>query len=841
MTPERAEPSRDRPVLFGRVSEPRSIPGPTARANQRVTYGNIGGRVSRVDDRLDEALVEMQNQVDLATSINAADPQLVLVLEAVEDRIDLVDAARRLGLEVLVEAESAMDPDDEYSLRSDRATDPVVHTSLHAVCADQAAFDRLRRAWNTWKTTQQVPGNAPLRDFFAHLRDIRPWGPQDRLRMIQSTEYLEQLLPDQQHPVELELWFRVSAASRQKAQDEVTRLVVEEGGEVLSAVVIAEAGYHGISCTVSTELLRSLAAGDASQVQLLRSSNIMFFRVTGQLSTPEVVAAESPTGPAGPLPSGAPILAFLDGVPLANHPALEGRVQILDPDDLESRYGADERRHGTHMVSAAIWGDLSAASEPLTKPVLVRPVMAPANDTLTRTEELPRDWLTPDLMWRAFRDLYEASDNAESAAPNVVIVNLSMGDPATPFDTLLSSWARVIDWLSYHYGVLVVVSAGNHPHLPLASGDSESVTALTGSERREAILDAQKEDPLGRRLLAPAEAINAITVGATHEDQSGQGEPRGYRVDPTDGLRSISPISAMGGGYRRSIKPELAAPGGRVTYPTPLFAEPHLNFREGGPLGPGVKVAHYTAPQETFVAGTSVAAALASRQAARLHEELDRITDGAALTRRQRAVAIKALLAHGAAQLEEPSSAHPTISSGSGHGVITRDYANGCTQNEAVVLYLGALRPKTSQDLLLPLPDGLSPREIKRISATLAWLSPVNWRHRQYRQARLEFAKPGGDIPDLGTPMNFPADEAKRGATTLQHLVWETRKSFGAGRGSSIGLTVKCFGQAGLQDETLAIDYAVALSLWVSPTIDVDVYTQVRDQVNIRVRPRAGA
>lgn len=840
MSPNSPGASRDRPVLFGQVSVPQSIPRPTARGNQRVTYGNSSARVARVDDRLGEALEEMQTQVDPSTSINAADPQLVLVMEAVEDRIDLVGAAQRLGLEVLVEADSAMDPDEEYSLRSVRPKDPVVHTSLHAVCANQTAFDRLRSAWNTWKQTQQVPGNAPLRDFFTHLRNIRPWGPQDRLKLIESDEYLNGLLPEQRHPIEIELWFRTSAALRQRAQDEVSRLVVAEGGEVVSTAVIPEVGYHGMSCVVSTELLRRLATGDIEQVQLIKSSNIMYLRVTGQVAGSNAVAAEVEASPTGPLPSGSPVVAILDGVPVANHPLLQGRVEILDPDKLEDQYGADERRHGTHMTSAVIWGDLSSPSPPLSRPVLVRPIMAPAADTMSRIEELPRNQLTPDLMWRAFRDLFEGVDGQRAAAPDVVIVNLSVGDPAAPFDALLSSWARIIDWLSYHYGVLIVVSAGNHLRLPIPTDDSQSITAMKGDDRRQAILHAQETDPLGRRLLSPAEAINAITVGAVHADGTGVAAPSGYAVDPTDGLVSLSPISALGTGYRRSIKPEVAALGGRVIYPTPVSAQAHLDFKEPGARGPGVKVAHAVTPKETFVAGTSVAAALATRQAVRLHDELDRITGGAPLTRGQRAIAIKALLAHGAAAFDDPALNHPVVFLGTGNGVLSRDYSDGCAPNEAVVLYLGALRPNTSQDLLLPLPDGLSAREVKRIGATLAWLSPVNWRHRQYRQARLEFVKPDGDIPQLDTPIGVPADAAKRGATTLQHLVWETNKSFGAGQGSALSVTVKCYGQGGLQDDQTEIDYAVALSLWVAPTVGVDVYTQVRDQIRVRVRPRSG-
>ena len=837
MTPGRDEVARDRPVLFGQVGTPRAIPGPTARGNQRVAHGNAASRNSRVDERLAEAFEEMQTQVDLATSINAADPQLVLVLEAVEDRIDLVAAAQRLGLEVLVEVDSAMDPDDEYSLTSSAPRDPVVHTSLHAVCASQSSFDNLRSAWNGWKQTGQVPGNAPLRDFFSHLKDIRSWGPQDRLKMIHSREYLDGLLPDQLHPIELELWFRASEASRVKAQEEVSRLVVAEGGVVQSSIAIPEVGYHGMSCVVPTSLLRLLAGGHLDQVQLIKSSNVMYLRVTGQSVGADVEPAASPAGPSGPMPTGEPVVGILDGVPIANHPLLSGRVVLLDPDDLESRYSADERRHGTHMASAVIWGDLSSASpEPSDRPVLVRPIMAPARDTASRVEEIPREYLTPDLMWRAFRDLFEEVGGNPVAAPEVVIINLSVGDPATPFDTLLSSWARIIDWLSHHYGVLVIVSAGNHGRLPLAGVDTTTVTGLAGDDRRQAFLRAQEADPLGRRMLSPAEAINAMTVGAVHSDGTDGSPPPGYTVDPADGLLSISPITSLGGGYRRSIKPELAAPGGRITYPAPYVAQDYVDFRPPGPYGPGVKVAHSTSPQETFVAGTSVAAALVTRQAARLHDVLDDITGGAPLSRIQRAVAIKALLAHGTAPFEESELEHPAVFFGAGNGVLSRDYSEGCATNEAVVLYLGALRPKTSQDLLLPLPDGLSVREVKQIGATLAWISPVNWRHRQYRQAALSFTKPAGAIPQLDGPISIPADTAKRGATTIQHLTWETSRAFGAGQGSSLSLTVKCFGQAGLQDQD-PIDYAVALSLRVAPSIGVDVYTQVRDQLRVRVRP----
>ena len=64
----------------------------------------------------------------------------------------------------------------------------------------------------------------------------------------------------------------------------------------------------------------------------------------------------------------------------------------------------------------------------------------------------------------------------------------------------------------------------------------------------------------------------------------------------------------------------------------------------------------------------------------------------------------------------------------------------------------------------MPPPNGLNVREAKRIEATLAWLSPVNWRYRQYRCAASSFVCPAGAIPSIGAPAGHPAAVTTRGA-----------------------------------------------------------------------------
>nr|WP_298742495.1 S8 family serine peptidase [uncultured Microbacterium sp.] len=393
-----------------------------------------------------------------------------------------------------------------------------------------------------------------------------------------------------------------------------------------------------------------------------------------------------------------------------------------------------------------------------------------------------------------------------------------------------------MDWLSYEYGVLVIVSVGNHPRLRLAPSSSREIADLTGEDRRQAVLDAQQREQNNRRPLAPAESINALTVGAVHDDASGA-NPQGYALDPTDGLPSLSPISATGSGYRRSIKPDLVANGGRVIFRDPPTPQDAIAFTSLPSLGPGIRVATPTQNKEAFIVGTSPAAALVTRQAARVYDLVGEITAGRPINRRQRASAIKALLVHGTGFPPDLSTDPLARESALGNGVVQRDYADGCATNEAVVLFVGSIGAAQEQELLFPLPDGLNIREAKRIDATLAWLSPVNWRHRQYRRASLAFVKPTGSIPKLQTPSGLPSDTTTRGASTVQHQSWELSSAFGAGQGSNMVVRVKCFEQAGgLAGQQ--VDFAVALSLWVAPTVNVDVYNQVKTQIETRVAVR---
>lgn len=835
MTDEAHTPSTTRPVLLGQVASPRPLPSRSSRgASSRVTFHGRAQRISRLDARFNEAMTVLQDQVQLAVSINAADPQLVLVFEGIDEDIDISAVAQKLGLEILIESKTEIEPTDEFELTSDKAKNPMIGMCLHAVCMNQTSFDQLLTLWRQWKKDGALgTGYAPLRELFIHLADIRPWGPQDRLQSVDWDEYFAGRTDEADFAIEIELWYRRSTLTRDKAQSEIVTLIQRSGGTVISSAQVAEVGYHGIKCLVPDALLKQLAASEFDQVQLVRSANVMYLRISGQSLLHPSEPVNPTTMVSSPPPTGTPSICVFDGVPASNHQLLHGRVQVFDPDDLSSRSSVDERRHGTWVSSVVVWGDKSAGGSALARPLMVRPILVPSAETNRAIEELDRSELAPDLMWRAFRELFEAQTDQRSVGADIAIINLSVGDPASPFETIMSAWSRMVDWLSYEYGVLVVISAGNYAHLPVSPSTDAAIAALTGNARRQAVLNAQHANRSERRLMAPAESINALTVGAMHEDASGV-SPVGYALDPADGESSISPVTAFGGGYRGSLKPELAADGGKVTFTQPTVPAAGIAFKASSPLGPGILVAAPNSPREQFVAGTSFAAALVTRQAGAINELVDSICGNAVqLSRRQRVAATKALLIHGTSRPDDFAS-DLAVEQVVGNGVLLRDFSHGCASNEAVLLYIGSLGATEEQELILPLPDGLSVREAKRIEASLAWTSPVNWRHRQYRRAALSFVQPEGAIPKLGTSLGIPSGVAKRGATTVQRQVWEFSSAIAGGQGSNLTVRVKCFEQAGGLDG-VRVDYAAALSLWVAPTLNVNVYAQVRQQIQSRV------
>jgi hypothetical protein len=460
--------------------------------------------------------------------------------------------------------------------------------------------------------------------------------------------------------------------------------------------------------------------------------------------------------------------------------------------------------------------------------------------------------------------LFEGEGGEPPTAPSVVIINFSIGDVSRPFARFISPLARLLDWLAYKYNVLFVVSAGNHP-LPLQLAcQRAAITALPAENLRRQVLEALWKQAHLRRLLAPAEAVNALTVGSEHADAAGS-YVAGDRLDPlstADGHRLLSPISALGTGVGRAVKPEVLFPGGRQLYEVELGdgrGAATLRPRVMTARPPGQMVAaRGPRPGSTsatrYVCGTSNAAALAARTAARLCEQLTDLVEGPGPLdcpkRRCLVPLLKAFLVHSARwsaareslgrllpSLEDRGAVKAALVRLLGYGFVEVDRLFGCTDQRVTLVGWGELRDGRAHVYRVPLPTSLSGQPVKRrLTVTLAWLTPVNPRDRRYRRAQLWVASetPGESSVErvLGVSRR-EVDQHTSRRGTVQHEILEGEGSIAFDEEANLALQVNCREHAGALSD--AIPYGLLVTLEVAEPVDLPIYEEVRARLRARV------
>lgn len=624
-------------------------------------------------------------------------------------------------------------------------------------------------------------------------------------------------------------------------------------GRVIAEANIEEIEYHALLVHLPVAQVRPLWELSKYDTSLIQCESIQFFRASGQMFAS--LADESQTQDRQALPEdrpvGSPVVALFDGLPLQAHRRLQGRLVVDDPDGFEGDSPAVSRRHGTAMASLILHGDLGAGKAPLPRPLYVRPILRPdPGDWRKHTENVPEGMLIVDLIHRAVRRLFEGDAHEPPVAPHVAIVNLSIGIRDRPFDHALSPLARLLDWLAWRHKVLFVVSAGNYPHnLKLPPEYYPEQLSLGGLQ--EPIIRVVADDARNRRLLSPAEAVNAITVASVHEDASTERPPSTYGDPYTDpGLPS--PINAQGMGHRRGIKPDVLAPGGRVSLRQPLGGGNQLEVYDRS-LPPGQQVASpgEIAGHQSVVRherGTSNATALVSRAAGFLYDVMDDLRGepgGEIIDGIPRAVWLKALIAHGAEwgtagsmlthilkTKDNSKQFKEYVTRLLGYGAVDVHRVHECTARRVTALSGGTLRQDESHIHRFPLPPSLSnKRGRRRLVITLAWISPVNPRHKAWRRAHLSFDPPRDK---LGVERQQADGRAVRRGT-LQHEILEGKKASVFVEGDDLEIRVSCRADAGtLEDD---VPYALATTLEVADELNLDIYDEVRAAVHaVRVR-----
>lgn len=359
------------------------------------------------------------------------------------------------------------------------------------------------------------------------------------------------------------------------------------------------------------------------------------------------------------------------------------------------------------------------------------------------------------------------------------------------------------------------------------------------------------------RIIAPAEAVNALTVGASHSDQcQTQIPPNLFELFGPGGISSISRI---GHGFRRAIKPDILLPGGRVMHRERINANLQETVLDTvtGAVPPGHKAAAPPLPGgplnvTAYSRGTSNAAALASRGAAIAFDVIEQLRAGAGakLPEAMDAVILKALLAHGAnwgpwselllanrPDLTDWMAQKDFVTRWLGYGPADVNRALACTAERATMIGVGELSADEAYVFSAPLPPSLAGKTVwRRLTVTLAWLTPINPAHRAYRRAKLWITPPHTEL--LLKRVNSVNDKAaQRG--TLQHEVLEGDDAVAFVDGNRFECKVNCAADGG--DLTNRVPFALCVSLEVDVGTGIPVYQEIRDRIAPRIPIQPGA
>lgn len=796
-------------------------------------------------------------RLQLTDEPEAATPEHVLVLEVAGEMDEFIAAVARVeGLEYLAEELGEKLEDTTLfaavDTRDGRRT--ALRRELFVVASDERAAQELASLWAQWQAGQQLQrGWATWKTVFERLVTVRHWNDSDRLSRTGAAEAWRAELSeagDEPIPFEVELWFRADPGRRTAEYGRLVADLLRSRGRVISQYVMPEIAYHGVLAELPAPVL--LETAQTMTVAWLSGRGVRFLRAAGQTGVPLASAPETERAPAvAPAPAAAPPrIALLDGLPLAGHVLLGGRVIVDDPDGWEETVQVRHRQHGTAMASAILHGDLGGGEPPLDEPLYVRPIIRvdPRHDWVPDPEEaIPVERLPVELVHEAVVRMKEGDD---AQAPGVRIINLSVGDRAQQLDRFVSPWARLLDHLSAAYDVLFIVSAGNHQVelvLPRdvdladpAEVESETLARLTSSAAL-------------RRLLAPAESVNALTVGGAQLDAGDL--PDDGRIAPitTPGLGAA--FSPWGGGQGRAIKPDVLAPGGRQLFDL-APGEPdtdHVLRPSRTARAPGIEVAtpgpSGALDRTTWTHGTSPATALATRTGAQILGRLDALRDewGPAMPGPDfDAVLAKALIVHGATwgRAEMPLRHAIRQTTGAvtkedlgralGYGLLRPNWPLVDDDHRVTAVYAARLGDGT-HEYLLPLPPSLASRtDWRRLTVTLAWLTPVNVTHRGYRRAKLR-VDATGSVGVARERQQASNNAAVRG--TVQHEVLEGTDAVPYADGDDLAFTVTGSPGAGAFDDT--VPYAFVVTLETAEGVGLPIHTEVTTRLRSRVRARA--
>ena len=854
---------RDPTSSTRRTASP-AVPPRTGGPSRRTQ----GERFGPTFDSLADALERPNSEFVLRQNPAGVAPERALVFVTAGPIQNFARAASAIGLEVFAEdnLEDLADYPDGFVPAGRSET---LSRTLYATFPTLESLRQLLSLWRTHQRGGSAPnGAAPLWSVFDLLLELRTWGPEDRLPADARAVLEDRLIglnDEDQISIEVEIWPTNNSEKRVSWKTETENKIRELGGEVLDRSSISEPGfiYEAILASLSIQSVRALLDSPDAVAGLATLEGVQFIlphayaqSEPGEASGEEVenVAEEG-------FSEGAPTRALLlDGTPVAAHPLLEGGVVVEDLHDLVSLSQVNNRFHATAMASLILRGDLGADGSPLTDTKLLSvPILI---DTTDNDAQAPDNKL---IVESVHSTLTQVISGQEPLYPDVFVVNFSVGIRDSRFAGKMSSLSRMLDWWAANFGVLFVISSGNIPEFLFLDGtDSTTFEGLGYNEKMALIKEAKINANHERTLLAPAESLNSLTVGALSEDLTEHNPPSVYNIISLEeeGEQRPQLSSAVGLGLNRMIKPDLINHGGKMEarfLPSGggTRVSPSRMSRRSGLIA----AAPPTTTQNSI--GTSPATALTTRAILQCAEALtteDGPYQGQELPRQDMSLLTKVLALH---STKWPEAAHSfyneekarlgaqkhlrakeEVCKHFGYGVINPLRMIESSEQGATLVGLGSIRKNQARIFRFPPPPSLSGDRVPRtLWVTLAWFSPTNPTRAQYRLAGLEAIcsdRLGGNDDDTWS-LDLKADGIdpkilRKGSVWSRRFIKRRKTSEPQFEdGHEIPICVQCRDTAsnGLSPDD-DIRFAIAVSLEIESEVQYDVYQEISERLRVR-------
>ena len=817
-------------------------------------------------DRLEVQFSALQNNINrggtffqnYATNI---EPEYTLVFETVGDPQNFYTAVKHLkveypAIEWLMELsdDSMENTDDFYAIGSNEERDDSkrLTTKLFCIMSDKAALGQMMSLWQNYAADENYAfprGLAGFREVFKHLKDIHKWGIQER---VEDTGLLSAWEEDLKDPdigyvkAQIELFFRSNDQKRKDLEIGISQMITESGGRIITTCQIPEIGYHALLAELPRDYAQKII--EKAEVNIVMADPVMFIKPSTQASFVGIAETSQESEQKDTFRIiNEPIVALFDGMPQENHPLLRGLLQVDDPDNYEEKYQANERVHATSMSSLILRGQSMHVDQTALRQIYVRPIMK--GSTTFRgeiIEEVPDDILIVDKIHIAVRRLFEES--AGRVAPSIKIINLSIGLRYREFYNIVSPLARLLDWLSFKYRILFIVSAGNHSEDVITDMDFSDYKKMTDEEKDKFVFRYIRSDLRNRRLLSPAESMNALTIGALYEDNSKASTNDRTTNVCSKGMPAL--YGSFGSGINSAIKPDIFYAGGQNYVHEDYAHRGVLRWNKSSKTAPGIQSAApgiYAGSISTaFSSGTSNATALITNKAAECYEILNDVfmtETGNSVPDAYAAVLLNAMLVHGASWGNKMpfiqdtlglngNQAKNTIHRYFGYGVPDIERVKECTKEQITLIGYGEIKQESAFVYSLPIPIEFHEHKyFRRLVLTLAYFSPIWPSSLKYREQMVWMTIDNGSTL-IGSRKEYDYHAVTRG--TVQHEIFESDSIQPWDTNDAIEIKVNCKADASNIHPNLLVPYALFATFEMAPEYGIDVYQRVVDKVRIK-------